>query len=355
MRERARRRGEAARRRRIGSLGRAPARDVARRRSRSRCRRRRAAAARARRGPALAPRRAVRQRRPQVPVDGARGDRVPARQHRQGPRDHRAGRRVVHAARRQGAGLASGSTRSASRSRARGAGCASSTSARSIASTSICAARPTGEIAITPDMIHLPSGLTITSISPRTVRVAFDKPRREDRRGHAAVSPAARSTATSSPRSSRCRRRSRCAAPRARSRALTAIRTREISLEGRTDSFVAETEVVPPDGVEVDGSPQVVGPGRDRRGARHPQAARRSRSPCAAMAIRRSGASTPAQVDVTLTGALLAVEKAQGRDGADRQARRRDGKPREVDGHDRWPAAGHRRRRSRRSASSSRP
>ena len=53
----------------------------------------------------------------------------------------RARRRLVHAARRQGAGLRARSTRCASRSRARGGGCASSTSASSIASTSICGAR----------------------------------------------------------------------------------------------------------------------------------------------------------------------------------------------------------------------
>ena len=32
-----------------------------------------------------------------------------------------------------------------------------------------------GEIAITNDMIHVPSGLTVTNISPRAVHIAFDK------------------------------------------------------------------------------------------------------------------------------------------------------------------------------------
>lgn len=167
-----------------------------------------------------------------------------------------------------------------------------------------------GEIAISNDMIHLPSGVAITSISPRSVHVAFDK--RLDKvvevsaavtgrpqHGYVAdeIKPL-RATVT-------------LRGAETTLAAVTAVRTQEISLEGRTESFVAETEVLPPERVEV------VGNTRISVQIRIDEELVTRKLPGRAVAIRGDGdparwTVAPAQVDVTLTGALLAIEKARG-------------------------------------------
>lgn len=167
-----------------------------------------------------------------------------------------------------------------------------------------------GEIAITSDMIHLPSGVVVTSINPRSVRILFDKrvekvvevtPAITGRPQHgyivAEVKPA--------PATVKLRGGESMLA------ALTAIHTREISLEGRTDSFVAETEAVPPEGAQVAGNAQIAVQ------IRVDEELVTRKLPGVTVVLRGDGDMsrwkvTPAQVDVTLTGALLAVEKARG-------------------------------------------
>jgi YbbR domain-containing protein len=167
-----------------------------------------------------------------------------------------------------------------------------------------------GEIAITNDMIHLPSGVTITSINPRSVRILFDKrvekvvevtPAITGRPQHGYVVAEIKPV----PATVKVRGGESMLA------ALTAIHTREISLEGRTDSFLAETEAVPPEGAQVAGNAQIAVQ------IRVDEELVTRKLPGVTVVLRGDGdpsrwAVTPAQVDVTLTGALLAVEKARG-------------------------------------------
>ena len=168
---------------------------------------------------------------------------------------------------------------------------------------------PSGELGISNDMIHLPSGVTITSVSPRSIHVAFDKriekvvevtPAITGRPQHGYVVAEVKPV----PATIKLRGGEGMLA------ALTAIRTHEISLEGRTDSFVAETEIVPAGGVEVVGNPQVAV-------QIHVDEELVTRKvPGMTVVPRGDGDTTrwritPPQVDVTLTGALLAVEKAR--------------------------------------------
>jgi len=167
-----------------------------------------------------------------------------------------------------------------------------------------------GEIAITPDMVHLPSGVAVASINPRSVHVAFDKrvdkvvevtPAITGRPQHGYVVAEVKPV----PATIKLRGGEGTLA------ALTAIRTREISLEGRTENFAAETEIVPPDGVDVAGNAEVTVQ------IRVDEELVTRKLPGLTVVLSGEGDAArwrvvPAQVDVTLTGALLAVEKARG-------------------------------------------
>jgi YbbR domain-containing protein len=172
-----------------------------------------------------------------------------------------------------------------------------------------------GEIAISNDMIHLPSGVAITSLNPRYVRVAFDKrlekivevnPGVTGRPQHGYVLD------TIKPQPATIKLRGADAALAA----VTSIRTREINLEGKAESFTAETEVLSPEGVEVVGNPRIsVQISID-------EALVTKRIPGVPLVLKGDGLKgdgdaarwtvAPAQVEVTLIGALLAVEKARG-------------------------------------------
>ncbi|HET7500917.1 MAG TPA: CdaR family protein [Kofleriaceae bacterium] len=166
-----------------------------------------------------------------------------------------------------------------------------------------------GELAITTDMIHLPSGVSVTAINPRSVRVVFDK--RVDK--IVEITPSVIGQAQHGykvlevkpvPATIKLRGGETMLA------ALTAIRTREIGLDGRTDSFMAETEVVPPEGAEVVGSPQIAVQ------IHIDEELVTRKLPGVTVLVRGDldaarWSPSPAQVDVTLTGALLGVEKAR--------------------------------------------
>ena len=169
---------------------------------------------------------------------------------------------------------------------------------------------PSGEFAITPDLVHLPSGLTLESITPRTVRVAWDRrvdklvevtPQVTGRPQHGYVVSEIKPV----PATLKVRGAEGTLA------ALLAVRTREVSVEGRAESFTAESEAEPPDGVELVGAPQVL-----LRVTIDEELVSR-KLPGLAVVPRGDAADVsrvsvrPAQVDVTLTGALLAVEKAK--------------------------------------------
>jgi YbbR domain-containing protein len=166
-----------------------------------------------------------------------------------------------------------------------------------------------GEIAITNDMVHLPSGVAVTSINPRSVRILFDKrvdkvveviPAITGRPQHGYV------VAEVKPQPATVKLRG----GESMLTALTVIHTREISLEGRTDSFVAETEAVPPEGALVVGNAQI------GVQIRVDEELVTRKLPGVTVVLRGDGdlsrwKATPAQVEVTLTGTLLAVEKAR--------------------------------------------
>lgn len=169
---------------------------------------------------------------------------------------------------------------------------------------------PSGEIPITTDMIDLPAGLTITSISPRSVRVLFDRrvekivevsPQLTGRPLHgyyvAAVTP--------SPASLRVRGAAGTLA------ALSSVRTREVSVEGRAESFSAETVAVTPEGVEPADSAQVT------LDVVISEELVTRNLPAQVVKVTGEGVDpskwsvSPAQVEISLTGTVLAIEKAR--------------------------------------------
>ncbi len=189
---------------------------------------------------------------------------------------------------------------------------------------------PSGDIPITPDMVHLPSGLTVESISPRTVHVAFD--RRVEKLVEVAPQIAGRpqhgyviSEVKAVPATMKVRGAESALSP------LSSIRTQEVSVDNRAESFIVDTDAVPPDGVEIVGTPQVV------LHVTIDEELVTRKLPGIVVAVRGDGidpskwAVTPGQVEVTLTGALLAVEKAKATLAPVVKVSPNDAKPRDVD------------------------
>jgi len=168
----------------------------------------------------------------------------------------------------------------------------------------------TGEVPITADMFDLPSGLQITSISPKSVRVVFD--RRVEKLVEVMPQLAGRpmhgyfvSEVKPQPATLRVRGAAGTLA------ALSAVRTQDVSVEGRTESFTADTAAITPDGVEPEGSATIsvqIVIDEELVTRKMP-----------GLAVRAAGDGvdpakwkvTPAQVDVSLTGTVLAIEKAK--------------------------------------------
>jgi len=170
---------------------------------------------------------------------------------------------------------------------------------------------PTGEVSITKDMIpNLPAGLEILSISPSSVRVVFDKraekvvevgPTVTGRPQHGYVMAEIKAV----PATIKVRGAARDLSK------LTSIRTREVSLEGRTDSFEQLAELAVPEGVTVDPTQRI------GVQVRIVEELVTKKIPSLVIGVRGDGIDpakwkiSPAQVEVTLTGALLTVEKAR--------------------------------------------
>lgn len=167
-----------------------------------------------------------------------------------------------------------------------------------------------GEIAITPDMITAPAGVTIASISPRSMRVSFDKrseklvevqPSIAGRPQHGFIALEIKAT----PPTVKVRGADKLLA------ALTSVRTRELSLEGRTETFSSAAQLVPPDGVEV------VGPDTVAVHVQIDEELVTRKFPAVVVGVKGEGIDpsrwsiSPRQVEITLTGALLAVEKTK--------------------------------------------
>lgn len=170
---------------------------------------------------------------------------------------------------------------------------------------------PNGEVAITNDMMQTPAGVSIASISPRSLRVAFDK--RSER--IVEVQPAT----AGHPQHGYMALEIKPEPPTIKVRggekvlaALTGVRTREISVEGRTETFTTPAQLLPPDGIEVVGADAV-----SVRVQIDEELVTR-KVPDVTVAVKGEGVDptkwtiSPRQVEVTLTGALLAVEKSKG-------------------------------------------
>jgi len=170
---------------------------------------------------------------------------------------------------------------------------------------------PTGDVPLTPDLVtNLPPGLTVKDISPRTVRVAFDRrveklaevvPITTGRPQHGYVLAEIKSV----PATVKIRGGERLLA------AISSIRTSEISLEGRTESFEQLAELAPSEGVSVDPTLRV------GVNVRIEEELVTRKTPGIVISVKGDGVDparwtvSPPQVEVSLTGALLAVEKAR--------------------------------------------
>lgn len=169
---------------------------------------------------------------------------------------------------------------------------------------------PSGEILFTPDMIQTPAGLTVASISPRSMRVTFDK--RSERLVEVAPAVVGRPKhgyhvieIKVTPATLNVRGAQRLLS------ALTSVRTREVALDNRTESFVSQVVLDPPEGI------QVVGVDTVSVEVKLDQELVAKKLADIPVHVTGDGIDptkwrvAPAQVEVMLTGPLLAVEKAK--------------------------------------------
>jgi YbbR domain-containing protein len=93
--------------------------------------------------------------------------------------------------------------------------------------------------------------------------------------------------------------------------ALSSVRTRDVSVEGRTESFTADTEAITPDGVEPTGSAQI-----SLQVSIDEELVTR-KLPGIVVRVAGDGVDpsrwsvVPGQVEVSLTGTVLSIEKAK--------------------------------------------
>lgn len=169
---------------------------------------------------------------------------------------------------------------------------------------------PNGEIEIKTDMLTTPAGVTIAAVTPRSMPVKFDKrtervvevqPAVAGRPQHGYIALEIKAV----PATVKLRGAEQLLA------ALPSVRTREISLEGRTETFSTPAGIAPPEGMEVVGSDSI------NVHVQIDEELVTRKIPDLAISIKGDGidaarwAVTPPQVEVTLTGALLAIEKTK--------------------------------------------
>lgn len=171
---------------------------------------------------------------------------------------------------------------------------------------------PIGEVPITADLVSLPPGLSVTSITPRAVRVAFDK--RVEKAVEVVAVTAGRpqhgyvvAEQKVVPAMVKVRGGERLLA------ALTSIRTHEVSVQSRTEPFDSVIDLAPPTGVETEPGQRVT------VYVRIDEELVTKKLPGVPIVIRGEGVDPtkwtvePAHIEVTLTGALLGIEKAKDR------------------------------------------
>ena len=169
---------------------------------------------------------------------------------------------------------------------------------------------PSGELAFTPDMVRAPSGLRVASISPRTMRLAFEKRRERI----VEVSPVVTGQPEHGYRVVEVKTTPGTASVRGPEKlvsALAAVRTREIALDGHSETFTVQAQLEPPDSVEpTTGDFVTVEVKLDQE-----LVARKM--PDVPVLLSGDGIDpakwkvTPKAVELTLTGPLLAVEAAR--------------------------------------------
>jgi len=169
---------------------------------------------------------------------------------------------------------------------------------------------PSGDVPITADMVHVPSGLNVEAIQPRFVRVAWDK--RVER--IAEVQAQIQGTPQHGYVISEVKPIPATLKVRGAEGALDAlpgVPTQKISVDGRAESFTATVDAVPTGSVEIVGAAQV------QVHVTIDEELVTRKLPGLAVGVRGEGidaskwAVEPATVDVTLTGALLGIEKAK--------------------------------------------
>jgi YbbR domain-containing protein len=107
------------------------------------------------------------------------------------------------------------------------------------------------EIPITPNMIKVPSGVTVTSISPPSLRVAFEKRVTRDIvitpviAGHAEHGYEVGDVTVDGSKVAQASGAEHDIA------SLTGLRTGEIRVDGKVATFAVTTQLVPPDGIQV--------------------------------------------------------------------------------------------------------
>lgn len=169
---------------------------------------------------------------------------------------------------------------------------------------------PSGDVPITADMVHVPSGLNVEAIQPRFVRVAWDK--RVER--IVEIQPLVQGTPQHGYVISEVKAVPATLKVRGAQGALDALAgvpTQRISVDGRAESFTATVDAVPTGSIEVVGAAQV------QVHVTIDEELVTRKLPGLAVGVRGDNidpgkwAVEPAQVDVTLTGALLGIEKAK--------------------------------------------
>lgn len=166
------------------------------------------------------------------------------------------------------------------------------------------------ELVLTKDLVTVPTGLTVTSISPRTVRVAFEKRVEKKVEVSAMISgePAHGFTVAEvkvEPASITVR------GPEGAMRTLSLVRTRELRLDQHNASFVSELPLLAPEGVELQGASSVLAR------VRIEEQLATQRMAGVAVEVRGEGVDLArvklslAKVDITLTGPLLDIEQTR--------------------------------------------
>lgn len=171
-------------------------------------------------------------------------------------------------------------------------------------------AAPTGDVAITTDMVQLPPGLTVTSITPRAVRVEFDR-RVEKEVEVTAVTAGGPEHGYFVAEQKVVPALVKVRGGERRLGALTSIRTHEVSVQNRTAPFDTQIDLAPPAGVETEPGQRVTVHVRIEEELVTKQVTGLP------IAVRGEGidpakwTTDPARAAVSLTGARLAVEQAQ--------------------------------------------